>query len=576
MTRVPRRGNAFYVFSIAIMIGSIVSFGYVSAAAGQSRVIQKWVERIDLPAGSSFAYTITADAEGNVYIGGSDCVSNNGEGSCTRNDLQIEKYAASGERLWGGSLRSAGDEALASAIAVDSSGNVYVTGGGETGVVEGGLEKQTEFITIKYNSSGVRQWIAEFVTGTDANAGGLETYGLQGASPVGIKVDSAGNSYISGVDYPDGGNPSITTIKYSPTGQQLWVEQQLGIPAGMALDSSGDVYATGEAVTSNDATFNGAITIKYNSSGTKLWQQTLSQNTANTAIALDGSGNAYVAGYSHSSTTTDAVNAYVVKYSASGTQEFNTPYQGSSTAGNVPLAISVDSSGNSYVAGYTVTIYGTKPTPPQVPNGFDTLKFSASGTFDWERIYNGGQNSNQAAAVFVNNEDDVYATGSNGTDYVTIKYDPSGNQLWVATYSGPAPGASATGIAASGGNLYVTGNSTATDGLEGWATIEYVQDAAVFSPSSLTFAARAVGTASAAQSVTLTNSSSSEDLDIRGLDVAEPFSQTNNCSSVLAPGGSCTFRVTYTPTATGTQAGSVSLYDQWAGSPAVITLNGRP
>src|SRR5580658_4875519 len=196
MTRVPRRGNAFYVFSIAIMIGSIVSFGYVSAAAGQSRVIQKWVERIDLPAGSSFAYTITADAEGNVYIGGSDCVSNNGEGSCTRNDLQIEKYAASGERLWGGSLRSAGDEALASAIAVDSSGNVYVTGGGETGVVEGGLEKQTEFITIKYNSSGVRQWIAEFVTGTDANAGGLETYGLQGASPVGIKVDSAGNSYI--------------------------------------------------------------------------------------------------------------------------------------------------------------------------------------------------------------------------------------------------------------------------------------------------------------------------------------------------------------------------------------------
>ena len=94
------------------------------------------------------------------------------------------------------------------------------------------------------------------------------------------------------------------------------------------------------------------------------------------------------------------------------------------------------------------------------------------------------------------------------------------------------------------------------------------------STNALSFADQAVGTTSAAQPVTLTNTGSGL-LKITSLAVTGDFAETDNCVGTLAPAASCTINVTFTPTSTGTRTGSVSINDNAAGSPQSIALTGN-
>src|SRR5437899_1530233 len=94
---------------------------------------------------------------------------------------------------------------------------------------------------------------------------------------------------------------------------------------------------------------------------------------------------------------------------------------------------------------------------------------SYSGVFDEE-----------PTGITVDGSGNVYVTGSSagegtGTDYATIKYDESGQQQWVARYNGPGNGVdAASGMAVDGsGNVYVTGESSRSDGFSDYATIKY-------------------------------------------------------------------------------------------------------
>jgi hypothetical protein len=94
------------------------------------------------------------------------------------------------------------------------------------------------------------------------------------------------------------------------------------------------------------------------------------------------------------------------------------------------------------------------------------------------------------------------------------------------------------------------------------------------SPTSLSFASRNVGTTSAAQTVTLTNTGNAS-LTITSIAVSRDFSETTTCGSSLAAGSNCKIRVKFTPTATGTRTGAVTLNDNAAGSPHIVSLSGR-
>lgn len=93
------------------------------------------------------------------------------------------------------------------------------------------------------------------------------------------------------------------------------------------------------------------------------------------------------------------------------------------------------------------------------------------------------------------------------------------------------------------------------------------------SGTSLIFAAQQVGTTSAAQHVTVTNAGNAA-MNISSIVSSGDFAQTNNCGTGLAAGASCTLNVTFTPTATGTRTGALTITDSAAGSPHSIQLSG--
>jgi subtilisin family serine protease len=96
---------------------------------------------------------------------------------------------------------------------------------------------------------------------------------------------------------------------------------------------------------------------------------------------------------------------------------------------------------------------------------------------------------------------------------------------------------------------------------------------ASLSPASLTFGSQLVGTSSSAQAVTLSNTGNAA-LTISSLVMAGDFSQSNNCGTSLAAGGSCTVNVTFTPTARGSRSGSLVLNSNTTGAQPKVNLSG--
>ena len=96
---------------------------------------------------------------------------------------------------------------------------------------------------------------------------------------------------------------------------------------------------------------------------------------------------------------------------------------------------------------------------------------------------------------------------------------------------------------------------------------------AATSVPSISFGNQTVGTASAGQAITLSNTGSAG-LSIVGIAVALPFTQTNTCGSSLAAGATCTINVAFDPTAEGDFASNVSITDNAEDSPQTVALSG--
>src|SRR5207247_1997959 len=102
-----------------------------------------------------------------------------------------------------------------------------------------------------------------------------------------------------------------------------------------------------------------------------------------------------------------------------------------------------------------------------------------------------------------------------------------------------------------------------------------VTGTAALSPTSLTFSSQNVGTTSAAQTVTLTNSGgaalSISSIAVPGTNSAD-FGTRRSCGRSLAAGSSCTINVTFSPSASGTQAATLTVTDSEGGSPQTASL----
>jgi uncharacterized delta-60 repeat protein len=347
---------------------------------------------------------------------------------------------------------------VATAIVVDNSGNVYVTGH-NNGV--------GDYATIKYNSSGVQQWVA--VYNGPANAQD-EAYS--------IAVDALGTVYVTGWSTGSGTSSDYATIKYNSSGVQQWVQRYNGpgnssdAASSIALDGSGNVYVTGYSRAGSGFGTEDYATIKYNSSGVQQWVARYNGpgnfDDEATSITVDGSGNVYVTGYSWGSLEDYAT----IKYNSSGVQQWVQRYDGPPHLSDHAHSIEVDVS-NVYVTGYS--------SGSGTDYDYATIKYNSSGVQQWVQRYNGpGNGLDEAFSFAVDGSGNVYVTGGSegsgtGPDYATIKYNSSGVQQWIAIYNGPGNDVDvAYSIAIDGSsNVYVTGYSWASGTGDDYATIKY-------------------------------------------------------------------------------------------------------
>jgi uncharacterized delta-60 repeat protein len=347
-------------------------------------------------------------------------------------------------------------------LTIDASGNVYVTG------CSTGLDNNGDFVTIKYNASGVQQWVARY-NGT----GNREDYSA------GIAIDNSGNVYITGRSY-NANNYDYATIKYNSSGIQQWVAIYNGpgnghdYPKSIAVDASGNVCVTGYCrMTGSNDDF---VTIKYNSNGVQQWLSSYN-GTANNAdyaasVAVDFQGNSYVFGASM--VTFANYDFCLIKYNSSGVQQWIQFWSYLSTTSEMANEMILDKNGNIYLTG------GSGFGGGGTNWAFATVKYNSNGVIQWSNTYNPYTNQDISRAIGVDLQGNVYVTGesilqASYFDYATIKYDSSGTQQWIQRYNSPSSGEDrAYDLAVDKlGNVYVTGSYQNSSSWHDFATIKY-------------------------------------------------------------------------------------------------------
>jgi hypothetical protein len=347
-----------------------------------------------------------------------------------------------------------------------------------------------------------------------------------------IAVDSSGSAYIAGSttqnDFPtqnpfqptfgDGGDAFIT--KFSPSGSTLIYSTFLdgsngATGVGIAVDASGAAYVTGETSSADFPTLNpiqgslggpagtiNAFVTKLAPSGAALVYSTYyggSAGTRGTAIAVDSGGNAYVTGFTNGTLTTvnalqpvlgGSADAFVAKLNPAGSAFIYATYLGGSAA-DFGTSIAVDSGGNAYVAGETVSADFPTQAPFQASylsnsaggNAF-VAKLNATGSALVYSTYLGGSVYEIANAIALDASGDAYVAGqTSSTDFPTknpvqatnlsssggsngfiTEFNPTGSALVYSTYLGGSTGDSMTAIAVdSAGNTYVGGTTSSVD-----------------------------------------------------------------------------------------------------------------
>ena len=328
-----------------------------------SQVTEEWIARYNGP--GSFdddATALTIDNSGNVYVTGYGYISG------PRNDYITIKYDYKGDTVWVRRYNGPSNEQdLALAIAVDISGNVYVTGESP------GLDPGEDYATVKYNSSGEEEWVARY--------NGLSNYWDRAYD---IEADDSGYVYVTGASY--GYGYDYITIKYTPDGDTSWIRRynsESGEDYGkaVAVDDSGNVYVTGSSVglgTSNDY-----LTLKYNSSGTQQWEVRYdgigNGYDSPRAFAVDDSGNVYVTG--NSSDTTGSDDCTTIKYNTDGEEQWVARYDDAESIWDIGEAIAIDTAGNVYVTGQSYN--------EDTDRDFITIKYDMNGDLVWTGKYNG-------------------------------------------------------------------------------------------------------------------------------------------------------------------------------------------
>jgi len=297
-----------------------------------------WVRRYDGP-GNRYdcATAITVGRSGSIYVTGYSY-----GGTSTGTNYATIKYNQAGDTLW---VRRYNPQDnfidVPTAIAVDSVENVWVTGRAAEG-----LTGSTFYATVKYNSAGVEQWAREYGQGYDEPTA-IAVDGAGNVYVTGYSYDYSGQGHL--LDY--------LTIKYNTSGLLQWARRYNGPADGhdgataIAVGASGGIYVTGWSL-GNGTNFDFA-TMKYTSAGDTLWVRRYSGPGSGpdwgTALVLDRSDNVYLTGLSVESGGTQDYTT--MKYTSTGDTIWRQSYDGTGYGNDIAYSIAIDDSGYVCVTG---------------------------------------------------------------------------------------------------------------------------------------------------------------------------------------------------------------------------------
>ncbi len=620
--------------------------------------------------GDDYGMGIAVDSSGSAYVTGFTSGSNFPITSGAYEpsfgggpyDAFVAKISPGGTSLVYSTFLGGSGEDRASAIAVDSSGDAYVTGQTNStnfptanpfqAAYAGGSCGCFDAFIAKLNPTGSALVYSTYLGGTGGDYGDA------------IAVDASDEAFIAGwttsTDFPVtsdayqktyGGSYDAFVTKLSAAGNSLVYSTYLGgidpeVANGIALDSSGDAYITGNAygvgfpavdpLQVADAGFYDAFIAAFNPSGSGLLYATWLGGTGDdfgNDIAVDSSGNAYVAGETFSTNFPTTPGAYQTAYAGGAYDGFiakigpeNAPgvaatpnpvsfgdqevgvtglaqnvqvmdagsqsldISGISTSGdfaatnNCPSTLSAGTSCNISVT-FTATSVGTRTgtltLSDNAASSPQTLSLTGIGTSGAVTLSTTSLDFGSVEAGSTSAAQSVTLTNTGGTPLYLTSVQAEGTYSETDNCPGTvAPESSCTisvtfqptSAGASVGQVVITDSAPAspqTIELSGTGTAPE----AALAPTSLSFDTQGVGTSSAAQTVTLSNTGTAS-LSITSVSVSSDFSQTNNCGSSLAAGANCAIQVIFSPTAAGSLSGTLMVADNAAGSPQSVTLSG--
>jgi len=559
------------------------------------------------------AVGIAVDSEGSAYVSGwtqstNFPVASQGTTPSGTNAF-IAKLDVSGSSLLYAVFIGGSSDDYAQAITLDSDNNAYITGYTCSG----------DFPLVNAFQSSMNGCYDGFISKVSADGSSLlySTYlgGSNLTQPYAIALNSSNEMYVAGytyaVDFP---LMNAFQTRVAPNGGGNY--GQYGFVTHLTADGSALVFST----------YLGGSANVIQNCGYPCWGQPASVIQG---IAVDLSGNAYVAGYTNTYDlpTTDGAYmpsqnnpsnqqiAFVSEFGSSGSLLYSTYFGSTNGYPTSAAGIAVDSSGSAYITG---TAYSDGTFPVTTPNlcdpemygwscsyGFVT-KFNPTGTGLGYSTFLPVNNYANPRAITLDAQDNAYVLSSiyggsmtavnpiegftNQNDLLITEIDPTGSIQLFSTYLGGNGNESPAGIAVdASGSIYVAGytdssdfpvTSAALQNTLGGNTDAFVAKigmanapAVAISPSLVQFSIRAVGSVSQPNTSLLRNMGSSA-LTISSITISGDFTETDTCGTGVSAAATCTFTVTFTPTAPGPRFGSILVQDDGAGSPHFINLVG--
>jgi len=380
---------------------------------------RRWTARYDGSRGGlgGEARAVAVDAAGNVYAAG---WVDDGVIFSPNYDYLVVKFGPDGMQRWAQRYDGPGDNTdLVSAVAVDGSGNVYVTGFS--------YGQRYDWATLKFAPDGVPRW--------ERRLSGAANSDDRAAA---MALLPNGNLVVAGVtqNTGDGLTNDAETVAYDPQGTIVWRARWTDTAAShehvfdLDVDASGRIAITG-TTQENPSPYVAPtpVTLRYDGGGGVL--QTI--RDGGSSVDVDAAGNMYLAGFFVVPETASSV----AKYDAAGARVWAVPLGARPDALSAPL-VAADSTG-------TVTVAATVREQSTGNGDYITIRFAADGRELWRYRFHGQDDPGQqdeVAGLAIDSGDTALVTGTswNGyvsiggtaTDIVTLKFPPGAAPVLLA------------------------------------------------------------------------------------------------------------------------------------------------